>query len=157
MRRLLGILLLTTLLLAGCGDDGDEADDPAPSTPGSSEPSETTLPSDDWRLVEIVDETAAGGEVSARTTPIGDESAVASFSAQFARGGLQESILTVVRTNEPAPGNELVAAVVSIGCDVPTGVTYDNGKVRALKVANPTPECFAAVTSVAILEVPVAG
>ena len=79
---------------------------------------------------------------------------MAAFSAQFTRGGLQEAILTAVLTNEPAPGNELVAAVVSIGCDVPTAVTYDAGKVRAMKVANPIPECFAAVTSVAILEVP---
>ena len=60
----------------------------------------------------------------------------------------------MVDDNEPAAGNELVAAVVSIGCDVPTAVTYDAGKVRATKVPNPTPECFAPVTSVAILEVP---
>ena len=156
MRRALGTLLLTTLLLAGCGDGGDggEAGDPAPSGSSSSEPSETTDPSVDWRLVGIVHATAADGEVSARPTPVPDEQAVSDFSGQFNTSQLQEAILGVVQANEPAPGHELVAAVISIGCDVPTAVTYDDGKVRAIKVATPMPECFASVTSVAILEVP---
>lgn len=160
MRRALGTLVLTTLLLAGCGDDGDgEADDPAPSGPGSSssEASESSDPSDpsvDWRLVAIVDATAADGEVSVRPTPIPDEAAVVDFSEQFSSAELAEAILDVVRANRPAPGHELVAAVIAIGCDVPTAVTYADGKVHAVKVPDPMPECFAAVTSVAILEVP---
>jgi hypothetical protein len=167
MRRALGVLLLTTLLLAGCSDDGDSGDgdgqqagDPATSNPSSGDPTEspsTTSPSNDWRLVGIVHATAVGGKVSAKPKPVGDDSAIAAFGARFEDSQLQGEIQRVVESNEPAAGAELVAAVVSIGCDVPTAVTYDGGKVRAMKVPNPTPECFAPVTSVAILEVPAEG
>ena len=158
MRRVLGILLLTTLLLAGCGEGdgdggGDTADDPAPSAPSSTAPSEPA-PSNDWRLVGVAHATAAGGEVSLRPTPVNDPAEVADFSLDFTRPQLEQQILRVVAENPPEAGRELVAAVVSIGCDVPTAVTYANGEVRAMKVADPLQECFAPVTSVAVLEVP---
>jgi hypothetical protein len=163
MRRLLGILLLGAVLLAGCSDDGSDEDvqDPAPTsqsdgdgeTPTDDPTASEEPPDPGWRLVDIVHATAVDGQVSSRPTPIPDAQAVADFSAQFTRPELEEKLQRVVSEHQPEDGAELVAAVVSVGCDVPTGVTYADGKVKALKVAEPMPECFAAVTSVAILEV----
>ena len=75
-----------------------------------------------------------------------------SYGARFGQD-LGQKILRVVRANPPKPGSELVAAVISIGCDVPPGVTYVDGEVHPKKVAAPLKECFAPVTSVAILAV----
>jgi hypothetical protein len=168
MRRTLGALLLTTLLLAGCGDDtdGGRADDPAsPSTttqspsrsPSQSPTEEPSLPDgqsgDGWRLVEIVHATDVDGRVSTTPTPVRNRAEVEEFSAQFTRPQMQEEILRVVEQHQPAEGTELVAAVIAIGCDVPPGVTYVDGEIRALKVRTSGVQCMAAVTSVAILEV----
>jgi hypothetical protein len=154
MRRVLGPLLLTTLLLAGCGESSDadgRADDPTPTNPSPSEASE---PAEDGQLVEIVHATAVDGRVSTMPAPIGDAEAVADFSAQFTRPDLQAELLRVVRSNPPASGRRLVAAVVAVGCDVPDDVAYVDGEVHAMKVQDPLRECFAPVTSVAVLEVP---
>ena len=165
MRRVLGTLLLATALLVGCSDDGsdDDAKDPAPSSQSptadatpvpTADPTASEAPPDPgWRLVDIVHATAVDGEISTRPTPIPDAQAVADFSAQFSRPDLEEEIQRVVREHEPEEGSELAAAVIWIGCDVPTGVTYADGKVKPLKVTEPTKECLAAVTSVAILEI----
>lgn len=180
MRRTLGALLLTTLLLAGCGDGGGDgggdagrADDagsssptpsptpsPAPSpTPSPTPSDEPSLPDgrsgDGWRLVEIVHATAADGRVSTTPSPVGDRAAVDEFSAQFTRPQMRAEILRVVRAHQPAAGTELVAAVIAIGCDEPPGVIYVGGEVRALKPRTPGVQCFAPVTFVAILEVAV--
>ncbi len=156
MRRALGTLLLATLLLAGCGDDsGDEAEEPAPSSQSSTP--EPTFPNGQsgqgWHLVEIVHATAVDGGVSTTPTPITNQQEVADFSAQFSRPAMQEEIERVVRGNAPADGFQLVAAVIAIGCDVPPGVTYVDGEIKPLKVLDPHLECFAPVTSVAILAV----
>ena len=62
----------------------------------------------------------------------------------------------VVKADVPE-GQALVGTVVAIGCDVPPGVSVDwNGtglEVTALKVKKPTKECFAPVTTVALLTV----
>jgi hypothetical protein len=164
MGRAFGALLLMALLLAGCGDSSDadgRADDPAPTSSGptssgptSSGPSEAGEPAEDGRLVEIVHATAVDGRVSTMPAPIGDAEAIADFSAQFTRPVLQAELLRVVRSNPPAPGRQLVGAVVAVGCDVPDDVAYVDGEVHAMKVKDPLRECFAPVTSVAVLEVP---
>jgi hypothetical protein len=154
MGRAFGALLLMALLLAGCGDSSDadgRADDPAPTSSG---PSEAGEPAEDGRLVEIVHATAVDGRVSTMPAPIGDAEAIADFSAQFTRPVLQAELLRVVRSNPPAPGRQLVGAVVAVGCDVPDDVAYVDGEVHAMKVKDPLRECFAPVTSVAVLEVP---
>ncbi len=163
MKRLLGSFLLVTLLLAGCGDDGRASDEPADSGDRDSsssapteETEETEAPEDtdpEWQLVEIVSGTAVGGELSTTPTPIPDAAALADFTSQFERPEISQEMQRVIRGNAVPEGYQLVAAVVSIGCDVPTEVTYADGEVHATKVPNPTPECFAPVTSVAILVV----
>ena len=107
-----------------------------------------------WRLVEIVHATAAGGSVSTTPAPISDSQAFADFTSQFERSDLRREMQSVISGATTPAGYQLVAAVISIGCDVPPGVTYIDGQVYPQKVAKPLGECFAAVTSVAILEVP---
>ena len=157
---MLGILLLATLLLAGCSDDSGSGDgvgygveEPTASSPTT----EPTLPDgqsgEGWHLVEIVHATAVNGEVTTTPTPITSQEEVASYTAQFSRPAMREEIERVVREYVPTDDQQLVAAVISIGCDVPPGVTYADGEVRPLKVTDPLKECLAPVTSVAILAV----
>ncbi len=169
MKRLLGSLLLLTLLVVGCGGgDAGRADDPAadptrtsPSGPASGSPASPSSgagtddgPAEGWRLVEIVHATAAGGEVVTTPVPVSDSQALADFTSQFERPDLRREMQRVIRGAATPAGYQLVAAVIAIGCDVPPGVTYVDGQVYPQKVAKPLGECFAAVTSVAILEVP---
>lgn len=151
---------LTLVLLAGCGDETDTATDPsAAPTSASAETSPPTTPapeSDEWRLVDIVAGTAAGGSTSTEVTVVGDPDDLATFTDQFASEALAAEVAAAVEAADPQPGYVVAAAVVALGCDVPTEVTYLDGVIRAVKVPDPLPECFAPVTSVAIIEAPAA-
>lgn len=169
------VALLVALVLGGqvggCGSDdatSDRAEEASPSATSSPTSPPTTgtetgtgtkpdikpdAGNDDWRLVEIVHATAAGGRTSSVPSPIGDAASRAEFTAQFTRGGLADEVDRVARTAQTRPGTTLVAAVVAIGCDVPPGVVFADGEVTPEKVAEPMKECFAPVTSVAVLEV----
>ncbi|WP_460810990.1 hypothetical protein [Nocardioides salsibiostraticola] len=151
---------LTLVLLAGCGDETDTATDPtATSTSASAESSPPATPApeaDEWRLVDIVAVTAAGGSTSTEVTPVGDPDDLSTFTDQFASEALAAEVAGAVEAADPRPGHLVAAAVVALGCDVPTEVTYVDGMIRAVKVPKPLPECFAPVTSVAIVEVPAA-
>ncbi|MEJ7832017.1 MAG: hypothetical protein WKF79_03820 [Nocardioides sp.] len=161
MRRLLGTLAVLALLTlaAGCGadDDGDDtASDPTPTASGSeptTEPSTEPSTGAEWTVVALIHETAAGGAVSTELTALPDEAAVAAYAAQFKSPALAARLRTAVEGADVAAGTRLGVAVVSVGCDVPPGVTYVDGVVRAEKVSNPLPECFASVTTVALLKV----
>ena len=163
---LLPVVILTGVLGACGGDDSaadlsDESSTPTSSPTPTSTPTPTPTPTPtteaddaDWRLVEIVHATAAGGETSTKPVPVGTAAERAAFTAQFRRPELGEQIDRVAAGQSVRPGMRLVAAVIAIGCDVPPGVTYADGLVTPKKVAEPLQECFAPVTSVAILEVP---
>ena len=177
MRPTLGALLLTAALatpaLAGCADDGGDtrAEDAASSTasgsPSSASPSDvTSSPTSgaasargavDFTEVALLSETAAGGEVENRATVLDDASAVSQFAAQFENGALSDQLTTAVQDADVAEGQELAAAVVSIGCDVPPGVTVQKVEggvaILPLKVKSPLKECLAAVTTVALVAV----
>ena len=145
MRRILGTTLLVPLLLAGCGEGRDDgtgvtasADPPAPA-------------------VSVVSGTAAGGQVEDGVTVLGDDAAIAAYAGLF--GGPLGGRVTRAAEQVAVPvGDQLVAAVVAVGCDVPpdvevTGAGQDVRFVPA-KVPSPHQECFAAVTTVALAAVP---
>jgi hypothetical protein len=174
MKRSLGTLsaLFVLQLAAGCGDDATDtrADDPSSSSSPSS-PSSTPSPggseSDapagtpvDFTEVALLSETNAGGEVSQQPTLLDSPAAVTSFAGTLDGRTMAARIKAAVVKADVPEGRAVVGTVVAIGCDVPPGVSVDwNGTgldVTALKVKKPTQECFAPVTTVALLTVPAA-
>jgi hypothetical protein len=150
MRRVLGsvvpAVLLVALPLAGlsaCGDDE-----------GQGETGETV----DAELVEMITETAAGGATSPVAVPLGDDEAVAAFNQQFETDAMPARVQDAVAATEVPEDMLLYGAVVSIGCDTPTDVTVtDSGSglvVTAEAVPSPMQECFAPMTTVALVLVP---
>ncbi len=164
MRRLLGSVLpalLAVALLGGCGDD--TASDDAGTDP-SSEPSATVSSpggtgglddSDDFDLVDTITVTAAGGTVSEVAVPLTDDASVQEFVSQFESDDMAAQVQAAVANTEVPDGQALYAAVVAIGCDSPTDVSVtDTGSglaITAVKVPSPLPECFAPMTTVALV------
>ena len=168
MKRSLGTLsaLLVLVLAAGCGDDTSEdtrADDPASSSssstpsPGGSESDAPAGTPVDFTEVALLSETNAGGEVSQQPTLLDSPAAVTSFAGTLEGRTMDDKIKAAVVKADVPEGQALVGTVVAIGCDVPPGVSVDwNGTgldVTAQKVEEPTKECFAPVTTVALLVV----
>ena len=165
MKRLLGpCLLAVCLTLAACGDStSDTASDPVDQT--STPAGETSAPDEpsptaglEPQPVAIVSQTAAGGAVDLNAVPVDDAAARREFTAQFKEGALDEEIAQALAAATVPEGYTVMGAVVSIGCDVPPGVTVsqseDGWVFTPQKVASPLQECFAAVTSVALVAVP---
>jgi hypothetical protein len=151
MRRTLGTLALALVLVAtGCGDSGDDTAGDGPTTPGSSAPSPIVE-------VAVLTGTSAGGHVTTRPTLLPDEAAVREYVEQFRNDRLQGEIVRAADRAEVPAGQQLAAAVVAIGCEVPTRVvgttTAGEVVVRAV-LPSPTKQCFAPITSVALLLVP---
>lgn len=162
MRRLLGTLLLV-LSLTSCGSDTGNTgntgntdssleDSPTSDIPTTSDTPTTPEPGGD--VVEIVSETAAGGQTGGPAVRIDRPAGMARLTRDFRTPGLTEKIRSVVQRIKVAEGQALYGAVIAVGCDVPPSASVEvtDGKVviTAGKVANPLPECFAPVTSVAI-------
>jgi hypothetical protein len=169
MKRTLGTLLavgLSGLLLAGCGDatsSGTSSDTATgPSSPSSSSPEKTKATVDPDGLVgvtlAIVSQTAVGGKVDLNAVPIADEGARGEFTAQFRRPSMDKKIANAVASATVPDGYTVMGAVVSIGCDVPPSVTItqspDGWVIVPDAVPSPLQECFAPVTSVAVVAIP---
>ena len=169
MRRTLGALLLTAALaapvLAGCADDGNDIDaqdrtspttrptDSASSSPPGSTPGEAV----DFTEVALLSLTAGGGRVDYRATVLSDTRAAKRFAAEFRHEALGNRLAAAMRKADLRPDQRLAAAVVSIGCDVPPGVTVqkldDGVAIVPREVPSPLPECLAPVTTVALVAV----
>jgi hypothetical protein len=153
MRRTLGpapaLGLLALVLLGGCGSR-------------SAGPGTTTQPTTAGvtaaRQVALVSATAAGGRVSTTPARLGTPAAVDRFTAQFRGDALAGKVGAVVRQTDVPAGRMLVGAVVAVACDVPPGVRVeDTGaglRVVARPMRSPKRECFAPVTTVAVVSVP---
>jgi hypothetical protein len=167
MRRPLGTLLpalVLTGLLGGlataCGDESGSAGDESAPAPTSSSPTGRSTGADgavDFELVTTLTETAAGGEVSPTAVPLGDDAAVQEFVAPFSEA-LQAEVQQAVAATAVPDDQQLYGAVVAVGCDAPDQVQVaasDSGlQVVAQKVPAPKPECFAPMTTVALVLVP---
>jgi hypothetical protein len=166
MRRTLGSLLsalLLVVLLGGCGEgpSGGEANDPETSGSAAS-PADSPSGSGDgaveFELVDTFTVTAAGGEVSETAVPLDDEAAVQSFVGQFTGGDLGDQVENALAQTDVPAGQQLYGAVVAIGCDAPDRVAVTTSGsdvvVTALKVPSPKSECFAPMTTVALVLVP---
>jgi hypothetical protein len=182
MRRLpaaLGAALLVPVLLAGCGGDdaGDgEATDRSGSDPTSettteptepdTEPGETdrptksppiTPPGLDYELVALEHATAAGGATEPVATPVGpgEGEGTGRFLGQLTDDSFRELVEQRIVFSRAA--GDLYAAVVAVGCDVPTDVVVaevpDGYTITAQAIGKQTPECFAPVTTVAVVAV----
>jgi hypothetical protein len=107
--------------------------------------------------VTVVSGPAGGGEVSRRVTVLEGEVAIAKYARQF-RGPLARSVNRAAGEISVPTGDQLVAAVVAVGCDVPSGVEITGaGPDARFVVGKPAahhPECFAPVTTVAVAVVP---
>lgn len=156
MRQLLGTALLALTLLAGCGDSEPGLSPDSGSTPGSPVPCDDGA--DCVGETVLVSGTAAGGEVTTKATELRDEAAVRAYVKQF-EDSFARKVRAAVDDVGLLAGSTVVAAVVSVGCDVPPGVDVrraaDGGIVmEAQPVSAPHLECFAPVTTVALAGVP---
>lgn len=149
-------LTLASSALSACGSDGGgvgHGEDLAGSSTGTG----TSPGSVDFTEVALVDQTAAGGSVSERATVLDDAAALRTFSEQFRPSGMADRLHAAFEKADVPSGRTLIGAVVAVGCDVPPGVTVqhaDGGlSITALKVKEPHQECFAAVTTVALVTV----
>ena len=99
--------------------------------------------------------TAGKGELSPDAVPLGTDTEVARFVDQLSPE-LAADVRAAVDAST-APAEQLYGAVVGLGCDVPPGVavtrTSTGFDITGLKVADPLQECFAAVTSVAVVAI----
>ena len=167
MRRLLGTVLPALLLagvLAGCGDDEPVTNDPGPTSAPPTDTPSTDTPSTgdavDFEVVELITETAAGGTVDAgaAAVPLGDDTAVQEFTAQFTSEAMTTRVQEAVDKAAVSDEMLLYGAVVAVGCDSPGDVSVTTGDqgpvITADKVPSPKPECFAPMTTVALVLVP---
>jgi hypothetical protein len=167
MKTLLGPALpavLLAALLAGCGDaTSDAASDPAgdrtePTASASSMPTVDPSSELEAQTIAIVSQTAVGGHVDLDAVPLADDAAQQEFVAQFNRPGMGRKISQAVASATVPEGYTVMGAVVSLGCDVPPGVLVtqspDGWVVTPEPVVSPLKECFAPVTSVAVVAVP---
>jgi len=162
MRRALGPLLLTTLLTCGlatgCGDDGSGV--AADSNPGdhSSSGGPTGDGSVEFTTIAVIGQSAAGGRVDPHATVLDDDAAVAAFTRQFRTDATRQRIETAISKADVPSDRSVVGAVVSLGCDVPRGVSvHASGSgltITPTPVASPKQECLVAVTTIALVSVP---
>ncbi|QWF23405.1 hypothetical protein KM427_06690 [Nocardioides sp. LMS-CY] len=148
MRRTLATVALVLLLAGGCGDDrGGEAPGAAPASLAPGEIIE----------VAILTGTSAGGRVTTELTVLADEQAVRRYVERFRNDRLQGQIVRAAERARVPEDRRLAAAVVAIGCEVPTRVvgTSTGGEtvVRAV-LPSPTKQCLAPITSVVLVLVP---
>jgi len=173
MRRLLGSVLPALVLagaltgvLAGCGEEEPVVTDdpaPSPSSSPSSSPSPTQgSPGDqvNFELVEMITETAAGGSLDDGqvAVPLTDDMAVQEFVSQFTTEGMTTRVQDAVDKTQIPDDMLLYGAIVAIGCDSPGSVFVTSGDrglvITAQKVPTPILECFAPMTTVALVLVP---
>lgn len=148
MRRRLGVLSCVLVLLGSVPACGEDAPSGSPTDQPTDQPT--------GGVVTILSGTAAGGEPGAAVR-LDRAPSLDAFAGQFRRGELGRDIRSTVAGLRLRDGQAPWGQVLAVGCDVPTTatVTVTDGVPTATPDPVPSPlrECFAPVTSVAILVV----
>jgi hypothetical protein len=162
MRRVLGSVLAALLLggaLSACGSDqaGSASDEPAPSA--SASPTKgSSAGAVEFELVQTITATGGGGALSQTAVPLPDDGALEEFVGQFESDSFRTQVLEAARAVDVLGDELLYGAVVALGCDSPdeVAVTSNDAGLAITTVPVPSPklECFAAMTTVALVLVP---
>ena len=158
MKRFLGALTLVAAVVvpAGCGGDDPDGRAEDPATQGQTEGEQTDAA--EPQVVDIVSGVAAGGQVAETATTIESDAVLTRYLRQFRSPVLVDELTAVVDGLDLAADRVLGLAVIEISCNEPPSaeVSERDGEyaVTAGKVVNPHPECYAPVTSVAVLDLP---
>ena len=147
--RTLGLALLLALLLGACGIETDSSG----RDPAGAESDGGPMVAD-AEVVAVVSGTAAGGSADPRTVVRLDApGGVARLTAGLRRN-LPADVRRVVDETEVSPGRALLGAVVTIGCDVPSGLEVGTEPLEITPTwqgVTRLQECLAPVTSVGIV------
>lgn len=184
--RLVLAAALTALTLSACGQSDDDratdrATDGTSETTGGTSTSEQVTPAPDdsaratggagattgggaflvagdtpsTTTARIISASNADGEVDTRPVPVEDPESLDEFVATLG-ADLGPRVRAAVRRTEVPAGETLMAAVVAVGCDRPTGVelvqTFEGYEVTGI-VPKSGVQCLVAVTSVALFTV----
>ena len=144
MRSLLGLLLVLTLALTGCGADGGRARD-------ASTPTDAPAPPD---LLTLVAQPDVGGEVDPRARSLERPDDVAAFTASFTDGRMGVALDDALATVDVPAGQVAAGAVVAVGCETPTDVDVEvtaQGVLVSAPPAKGTVQCLVPVTTVAVV------
>jgi hypothetical protein len=109
-------------------------------------------------LVLLATRTAVGGRADHRVVALDGSATVEAFVDQFAVPGFRAFVRRAAARADVPSDRELFGSVVSIGCESPTEVlvTREQGQIviRVPKSTSPPVECFAPMTTVALITVP---
>ena len=101
----------------------------------------------------IISASNVDGEVDPRPVPVEDPASLRGASWRRFGADLGRRVRAAVRQDRGAGGQTLMAAVVAVGCDEPTGIelvqTFDGYEVTGI-VPKSGVQCLVAVTSVAL-------
>jgi len=149
MKRFSVVLLL--LLLAACGSEG--APDSASGAPSGS-PTPMSVPT----VVGVHHATAAGGPASGPTYDVGSAEGMNTLLGDV-RDPLRAQVSRAIAATVVPEGQRLLGGVVAVACAAPASATLvelADGGIGLAPVweEKPPQECFAPVTSIALVLVP---
>ena len=94
--------------------------------------------------------------MSTEVVPVDTQDALDAFVGQFERSDLADRVVGAVSGASLPEGWVPAAAVIEVGCDIPPGIVVDDRDgftVHAEQVDQTMQECFAPMTSVAVIAV----
>lgn len=140
LRSLIASAMLTVVVTAGSPTATESA---APNGP-------------QWTQVEILNITSAGGTVSDTLAPVSKPEQIDAFVSGLASPDAARLVRRAARAAEVPAGHRLMGAVVAQGCEPPTEVDVHTGSGSPtvdVEVGQRNLQCFAAITSVALVSV----
>jgi hypothetical protein len=147
---------------AGCGDSSSTAQDPGrdPASDPAGLPSRSPGIVKGADVLPLISLTGAGGRPETTSTQVRSTADLRSFARQFRVPAMWQRLRTEIGDRLSDPDHELVAQIVTVGCDRPPGVDVlvngDGDVVLAPhEVAKPLDECLAPVTTVAVAVLPI--